>query len=221
MAAGFSLGEIAALAFTGAVSIEDGFRLAALRGRLMQEDAESRGGAMAAVLKLDAGTVEGLCSKYANVYPVNYNCPGQISVSGLRAELDEFIRDVKEAGGRAVPLKVRGGFHSPLMASASERFGAALRDVHFYKPSITLYSNCTALPYDGDFAGLLSRQIAEPVRWQAIIERMIDCGVDTFIELGPGKTLCGLIGKINGAVRTLHVEDMPSLEETLGALINA
>ncbi len=215
MTAGFSLGEIAALTYSGGVSLEDGFRLVTLRGRLMREDAEKSEGAMAAVLKLEAEAVESLCSKYPHVYPVNYNCPGQISVSGLKEELETFVSDVKAAGGRAVMLRVRGGFHSPLMLEAAESFGEALKQAAFKKPAITLYSDYTALPYSDDFVGLLSRQISGPVRWQALIENMIREGIDTFIEAGPGKTLCGLISKINGSVRTLHAEDMISLEETV------
>ncbi len=218
MAAGFSLGEVAALAYAGAVSFEDGFRLVSLRGRLMQEDAEECDGAMAAVLKLDAGEVERLCAGYKRVYPVNYNCPGQISVSGAKDELEDFIKAVKAAGGRAVPLKVKGGFHSPLMARAAERFGEALRDVSFSEPEIDLYSNYTALPYRGSYAELLSRQISGPVRWQAIIENMISRGAGVFVELGPGRTLCGLIGRIDASVCTFNVEDMKSLRETTEAL---
>ncbi|MBQ1352194.1 MAG: ACP S-malonyltransferase [Oscillospiraceae bacterium] len=213
-AAGFSLGEIAALTYTGAVSLEEGFRLVCARGRLMQEDAEAKESGMAAVLKLTPEQVEALCSQYPNVYPVNYNCPGQISVAGGREVLKDFQKAVKEAGGRAIPLKVQGGFHSPFMADAAQKFAALLEPVVFQTPQVPLYSNYTALPYTNDFRQLLSQQIVNPVRWQAIIEHMAEQGIDTFVELGPGKTLCGLIAKTCPQARVFHVEDLESLEET-------
>lgn len=213
--AGFSLGEMAALTYSGAVSFEDGFRLVCLRGELMGSDAEKADSAMAAVLKLDAEAVESLCEKYEHVYPVNYNCPGQISVSGLRSELEDFIKSVKAAGGRAVPLRVKGGFHSPFMADAAQKFGEVLKNVPIHMPRMPLYSDYTGLPYEDDYVTLLSRQICNPVRWQDIITHMIRNGVDTFIEIGPGETLCGLIKKIDTSVRTLHVEDCASLNATI------
>ena len=214
-AAGFSLGEIAALTFSQAVDFETGARLVCLRGEVMQQAAAQHETAMAAVLKLDAPTVEALCAEFTQVYPVNYNCPGQIAVSGDAAQLREFTARVKEAGGRAVPLKVSGAFHSPFMAPAAEAFGEALAQTSFSEPKLTLYSNCTGRPYDGGFAELLAKQICSPVRWQDIVTDMGVRGVDTFIELGPGKTLCGLIAKTLPQARTLHVEDAQSLQETL------
>lgn len=213
--AGFSLGEIAALTCSGAVSFEDGFRLVCLRGKLMQFNAENSDSAMAAVLKLDAEEIESLCKQFEHVYPVNYNCPGQISVSGLRTELEDFIKSVKAAGGRAVPLRVKGGFHSPFMASAAQKFEKALKKVTIEQPKIQLYSNYTGLPYVDDCAKLLSLQICNPVRWQNIVTHMIQTGVDTFIEIGPRETLCGLIKKIDASARTLPVEDCASLDEAL------
>ena len=213
--AGFSLGEIAALTYSGAVSFEEGFRLVCLRGELMRSDAEKTDSAMSAILKLDAETVESLCAQYEHVYPVNYNCPGQISISGLRSELEDFIKSVKAAGGRAVPLRVKGGFHSPFMATAAQKFGESLEKVTIRQPKIPLYSDYTGLPYEGDFVTLLSRQICNPVRWQDIITHMIQNEVDTFIEIGPGNTLCGLIAKIDNSVRILHVDDCASLSETI------
>lgn len=215
MTAGFSLGEISALTYAGVVTPEAGFRLVCRRGELMQESAEAVDSSMAAVVKLDAETVEGLCARYGQVYPVNYNCPGQISVAGLRTELPDFMKDVKAAGGRAIPLRVRGGFHSPFMENAARGFGEALAAVTLSRPAMPLYSNYTGLPYEGDYVRLLSRQICSPVRWQNIVERMVEAGADTFIELGPGKTLCGLIAKINPDVRVFHVEDERSLKETV------
>lgn len=213
--AGFSLGEVAALTFSGAVGLEDGFSLVCRRGELMQADAEQADSAMAAILKLDAQTVESLCAQYQQVYPVNYNCPGQISIAGAKAELDDFILKVKEAGGRAIPLRVKGGFHSPFMNTAAQKFSETLKSVLIHSTKIPLYSNYTGLLYEGDYATLLSRQICNPVRWQDIVTHMIQDGVDTFVELGPGKILCGLITKTDACVRTFCVEDCTSLNETV------
>lgn len=215
--AGFSLGEVSALAASGAVSVEEGFRLVSLRGELMQEEAEKTEGAMAAVLKLEAPEVEALCAAHG-VYPVNYNCPGQITVSGEKAHMPDFLSAVKAGGGRAVPLKVKGAFHSPYMAAAAERFRAALGAVAFRAPKGLLYSNKTGLPYGWAFADALADQIKSPVRWQAEIEHMLQNGFDTFVEVGPGKTLAGLIAKIDGSVRVLGVEDEETLEGAVGAL---
>lgn len=215
MTAGFSLGEISALTYSGAVSLEEGFRLVCRRGELMQEDAEKVDSAMAAVIKLTPEEVEKLCAGYEHVYPVNYNCPGQVAVAGLKDELEGFSRDVKAAGGRAIPIKVGGGFHSPFMAEAAERFLETLKGYEIKEPEVALYSDYTGKPYAGDYRELLSKQICSPVRWQTVIENMIKEGVDTFIELGPGKTLCGLIKKTDSGVRTLHVEDKASLDETI------
>ena len=215
MTAGFSLGEIAALTYSKAVTFEEGFRLVCLRGTLMQEAAQKVESGMAAILKLEATQVERLCKEYQHVYPVNYNCPGQITVAGLKEELSEFTKSVKAAGGASVPLRVKGGFHSPFMAEAAEKFKEALVSAAIMEPEIPLYSDCTGLPYEGNYVQLLSQQICSPVRWQNIVEHMIGCGADTFIELGPGKTLCGLIVKTNPNMRVFHVEDCASLNEAI------
>lgn len=218
MLAGFSLGELAALAFSGAVSAADGFRLVVRRGELMQTAAQESGSAMAAVQKLPNDKVEALCAKYKQIYPSNYNCPGQLVVAGSRAELADFIADVKAAGGRAVALAVGGGFHSPFMAPAAARFREALSKMDLKAPELPLYSNYTARPYEGDPAELLVRQMEQPVRWQETIETMIGHGADTFIEAGPGKTLCGLISRISDQAKTYHVEDRESLVQTIEAV---
>jgi [acyl-carrier-protein] S-malonyltransferase len=172
---------------------------------------------MAAVLKLSAEDVEKLAAAHG-VYPVNYNCPGQITVSGEKAKMPDFLAAVKEAGGRAVPLKVRGAFHSPYMDKAAERFRVTLDKVAFRKPKGLLYANKTGLPYGWAFAEVLADQIKSPVRWQAEVEHMIENGFGTFVEVGPGTTLSGLIGKINPNVRVLGVEDAESLEKAVDAL---
>lgn len=214
--AGFSLGEISALAFSGAVSLEEGFRLVCERGRLMQEAAGAVDSAMVAVVKLPPAQVEELAAQFDQVYPVNYNSPAQTVCAGLAASMDGFKAAVKAAGGRALPLKVAGGFHSPFMSSAARGLAAVLAPMEIGAPCCPLYSNVTALPYEeGQYKELLARQVENPVRWQTIVEHMIAAGVDTFIEVGPGKTLAGLIAKINPEVRALNVEDAASLQRTI------
>lgn len=214
--AGFSLGEISALAFSGAVSLEDGFKLVCRRGELMQEASNAADSAMVAVVKLPPEKVEELAGQFDQVYPVNYNSPAQTVCAGLSSSMDGFKAAVKAAGGRALPLKVSGAFHSPFMSSAAKGLAEVLAPMEFGTPSCPLYSNVTAQPYeDGQFKELLSRQVENPVRWQTIVENMIAAGVDTFIEVGPGKTLAGLIGKINSDVRALNVEDAESLKHTI------
>jgi len=214
MTAGFSLGEITALAYSGAVDVETGFRLVCRRGQLMQVDAEAEATAMVAVLKLDNETVKKLAAEYG-VYPVNFNCPGQISVSGKAEAIASFSSAVKVSGGRAMPLKVQGGFHSPFMSNAAGAFSKELKSVSFKPSAIPLYSNLTALPYGEDYIKSLSDQICNPVQWETIVRNMITEGVDTFIELGPGKTLCGLIGKIDATVRTYCVSDSAGVDAVL------
>lgn len=215
MAAGFSLGEIAALTYTGAVDLATGFHLVCRRGELMQAAAEEQPTAMAAVLKLPNEKVEELCGQFEQVYPVNYNCPGQVSVACAKEQLAPFSAAVKAAGGRALPLKVRGGFHSPFMASAAQGFARVLADSAVGQPQLPLYSNRTGEVYAGDPKELLSQQISSPVRWETIVRNMIAAGADTFVELGPGKTLCGLIGKIDSTVKTYAL----SGQEDLAAIL--
>lgn len=171
----------------------------------MQREAEKFDTSMAAVVKLNEETVRRLCSKYPDVYPVNFNCPGQITVSGLSEHMADFSADVKSAGGRAIPLKVRGAFHSPFMKEAARDFKAALAESSIGTPGVPLYSNMSARPYTDDIVELLSGQICSPVRWEDSVRAMIDDGVDTFIEIGPGKTLTNLIKKIDANVTAMTV----------------
>lgn len=202
--AGFSLGEVTAAAFAGIVDERSGFKLVCRRGELMQRAAEQFETFMAAVVKLSNEQVESICDRYENVYPVNYNCPGQVTVSGLTSQMADFSADVREAGGRAIPLKVKGAFHSPFMKEAAESFAGELRKCTSLNNTggtqITLYSDVTAQPYTDDIVKLLSSQICSPVRWEQIIRNMIADGVDTFVEIGPGKTLSNMIKKIDASV---------------------
>ena len=209
--AGFSLGEVSAATFADVFDLKTGFELVCKRGEYMQGAAEKHETSMAAVVKLTHEQIVELCGKYENVYPVNFNCPGQITVSGLASEMISFISDVKDAGGRAIPLKVKGAFHSPFMNDASKSFASELSKSNINKPKYKLYSNVTAREYGENIAELLSEQICSPVRWEEIIEHMIGCGIDTFIEIGPGKTLSNMIIKISSDVKVYSVSDISTV----------
>lgn len=218
MTAGFSLGEVAAVTFAGIFTTEEGFSLVTKRGEAMQAAAEQADSAMAAVLKLPNEKVEELCRMHQSVFPVNYNCPGQLVVAGLKTTLPDFLSDVAANGGRAVPLNVSGGFHSPFMESTSARLHDVLETMDVKEPTVPVYANYTAEPYTKETAKeLLTQQVAHPVRWQQTVEKMIEAGVDTFVEVGAGKTLCGLIKKTSRAVKVYNVEDA----ETLSAAVQA
>ncbi len=206
-AAGFSLGEVAAAAACGMFDLETGFRLVCKRGELMQREADRFDTSMAAVVKLTPEQVEEACGRHREVYPVNFNCPGQVTVSGLSSEMAAFFEDVKAKGGRAIPLKVKGAFHSPFMRGAAGEFAEALAQADIRETAIPLWSDMTADPYAGNAAELLSGQICSPVRWEEIIRNMISDGVRTFIEIGPGKTLCNMIRRISSDVRAVTVTE--------------
>lgn len=205
--AGFSLGEVTAATAAGIFDNETGFRLVCKRGELMQTEAEKFDTSMAAVVKLTPEQVQDVCAKYSDVYPVNFNCPGQITVSGLASQMKDFSADVKAAGGRALPLKLKGAFHSPFMNAASETFRVELENAKINKGNITLYSDLTSMPYTDDVAELLSKQICSPVLWEKIVRNMIADGFDTFIEIGPGRTLTNMIKKISADVKAQTVEE--------------
>lgn len=205
--AGFSLGEVTAATAAGIFDNETGFRLVCKRGELMQTEAEKFDTSMAAVVKLTPEQVQDVCAKYSDVYPVNFNCPGQITVSGLASQMKDFSADVKAAGGRALPLKLKGAFHSPFMNAASEAFRVELENAKINKGNITLYSDLTSMPYTDDVAELLSKQICSPVLWEKIVRNMIADGFDTFIEIGPGRTLTNMIKKISADVKAQTVEE--------------
>lgn len=206
-AAGFSLGEVTAVTYAGIFDGKTGFSLVCRRGELMQREADRFDTSMAAVVKLSDREVEELCEKYPQIYPVNFNCPGQVTVSGLTDCMPAFFADVKSAGGRAIPLKVKGAFHSPFMDGAAADFAEVLSKADASKGNITVYSDFTAQPYGDNAAGLLARQICSPVRWERVVRNMIEDGVETFVEIGPGATLCNMIKKISGEVRTYTVTE--------------
>ena len=220
VAAGFSLGEMAALTFAGSFSEKDGFSLVCRRGELMQEAAQEHPSAMAAVLKLKDETVEQLCAGFPDVYPVNYNCSGQLVVAGGTEHLDQFCELAAEAGGRAKKLAVGGGFHSPFMEQAASAYLQELLRIGVKLPRIPVYGNRTAAPYEENRETMLAEQMKNPVLWTKTVERMAADGVDTFVEVGPGKTLSGLVKRILPHAAVYRVEDAATLEETIQALRN-
>lgn len=217
--AGFSVGEISALGFSGAVSMEDAFRLVCRRGELMQDASNEVSTGMAAVVKLSPTQVEELAAAAEQVYPVNYNSDAQTVCAGLSSSMSAFRASVKAAGGRAIPLKVAGAFHSPFMHSAAVGLVDVLAPMEFGAPKYTLYSNVTAQPYEeGRYKELLSKQVENPVRWQTIVENMVAAGVDTFVEVGPGSTLTGLIKRIVPTATAINVENAETLKAAIELL---
>ena len=210
--AGFSLGEIAAIAFAGMLSYEDAFKLVCKRAELMDKAANENPGAMAAVMKISPEQVEEICAGFEKAYPVNYNSPAQTVVAASREEIDELCEKVKAVKGKAVKLAVSGAFHSPFMNTAAEGLAEYLKDIDLKEPTIPIYANATAEPYKDDYKMLISAQVNHPVKWQKSVENMISNGVDTFIEVGVGKTLTGLIKKINADVKAVNIENKEGLD---------
>ncbi len=218
--AGFSLGEIAALAYAGAYSYEDGFKIVTQRGILMQKAAEEKETSMAAVLKVDSKTVEEGCALVEGVYPVNYNSPIQTVIAGEKEGIEKFKEIMADKKCRIMDLAVAGGFHSPYMNSAAEGMKAVLSEYDIQNPKMTVYANKTALPYEENVKETIVEQIINPVKWQTTIENMVADGFDTFIETGVGKVLTGLIKKIAPEANIYNVEDAESLANTVEAVKN-
>ena len=218
MVAGFSLGEIPALAFAGAYTPETGFSIACARGRHMAKAAAATPAGMAAVVKLPNETVEELASHYEHVYPVNYNCTGQLVCAGSNEELPQFYEEVKAAGGRALPLKVGGGFHSPFMTPAATEFSKNLADFEIQTPSLPIYANLTATLYTDKVRETMCMQVNHPVLWEKTILSMAEQGVTTFIETGVGNTLQKLVEKIVPEAKAYAVETKEQLDKLLAEL---
>ncbi|WKY43105.1 ACP S-malonyltransferase [Eubacteriaceae bacterium ES2] len=209
--AGFSLGEITGLVAAGLLDLSAGFELIEKRSAAMSGATADFDAMMIAVLKLDNETVLSICQAFEMAYPVNYNCPGQLVVSLLRKDEATFLKMVKEAGGRGMPLKVSGGFHSPFMTSAMGPFEASLQAFSFKKPELPLYGNTKSLPYPQEpelIKKTVQNQISHPVLWEKTIRQMIADGYDHFIEVGPGKTLSGFMKKIDATVQCDHADDL-------------
>ena len=221
VAAGLSLGEYCALAAAGVMSDEDAIRTVRQRGILMQEAVPVGEGAMAAILALDAAAIEEVTGAMEGVWIANYNCPGQIVISGEKAAVEEACEKLKAAGAkRAVMLNVSGPFHSGMLTAAGEKLGQVLSQVELHEPQIPYVANVTAqyVKSAAEVKELLTRQVSSSVRWQQSVEAMIADGVDTFIEIGPGKTLAGFMRKISRDVKTLNVEKLEDISKVAEAL---
>ena len=221
VAAGLSLGEYGAILTAGAMSLEDVFRVVRQRGILMQK-AVPTGGAMCAVLGMDGEKIAKICEETEGIVSVaNYNCPGQIVITGEEGAVAAAAEKLKEAGARrCIPLKVSGPFHSEMLKGAGEKLAGVLVYVELKEFSMPYVTNVTA-DYVTDISEikeLLGRQVYSSVRWQQSVERMIADGVDTFIEIGPGRTLTGFLKKINKNVTGLHIEKVEELEEVVRLL---
>ena len=199
--AGHSLGEFSALVAAGALSFEDGLRLVAKRAMAMQKCCESQPGGMAAILNLDDAVVEQICAEIDGVVvAANYNCPGQLVISGADEAVNEACAKLKEAGAkRALRLPVGGAFHSPLMEAARAELEQAIAEVEFNTPICPIYQNVDAMPHTDaeSIKANLIAQLTAPVRWTQIAKNMIADGVEAFTELGPGNVLQGLIKKVD------------------------
>ena len=218
--AGFSLGELAAVAFSKTFTAQQGLLLVQKRAALMATAAEKNPGAMLAVLRMENEKVEELCSGH-ELYPVNYNCPRQLVVAGSESEIEYLQGKIKHVGGRSIKLAVSGGFHSPFMDEAAQGFALELKDVEFQPSPLPVYSNVTGEIYKGNAAELLTNQINHPVRWEKTIREMDKAGVDCFIELGPGKVLSGLVAKILPKTPVFNVETSEDIKRIKEEMIDA
>ena len=213
--AGLSLGEYGALAASGVMREEDAFAIVRKRGILMQE-AYPTGGAMSAILGIAAELIEKICEETPGIVSIaNYNCPGQIVITGEETAVLTAGEALKAAGARRViPLKVSGPFHCELLKEAGKKLGEELEKIEIQTFAIPYVTNVTAqyVTESDQIKDLLVKQVSSSVRWQQCVEQMINDGVDTFIEIGPGKTLTGFIKKINRNVKALHIEKIEDLE---------
>jgi len=219
---GHSVGEYSALAASGALSDRDAIVLVAERGRATAEAARDHPGAMAAVLGLEDAVVEELCAGIEDVWPANYNCPGQIVVSGENAAVDRLLEEAAARGARkTVKLRISGAFHSPLVGRAAERLRPALESVRFQEPATPFMSTVTAQIEPAErFVDLLVQQLTGPVKFTQSVRGLVQQGVGMFVEIGPGQVLSGLLRRCDRTLRTISVGDPESLrklQETLSA----
>jgi [acyl-carrier-protein] S-malonyltransferase len=217
---GHSVGEFAALAAAGSITIEDALALVRERGIAMAEAAAQHPGSMAAILGLEDEVVETLCRQILGVWPANYNCPGQIVVSGENLAVEECIERAQEEGARrAVKLKVSGAFHSPLVARAADRLRPAIEKVRFQEPVAPFMSTVTArLESAQRMAPLLVDQLTAPVRFTQAASELMREGVKTFVEVGPGNVLSGLVRRIDRGVKAVSVNNLSQLDKLHDAL---
>ena len=225
MVAGHSLGEFSALVAAGALPFEQGLQLVATRAAAMQSACESNPSTMAAILGLPNEKVEEICATIDDVVaPANYNCPGQTVITGEAQAVEKASEALKEAGAkRVVPLKVSGPFHSAMLIPAGEKLEKVLDTVELKKFTIPYVCNLTAdyVTSTEEIKFLLKMQISSSVRWQQSVEKMLDNGVDTFVEIGPGKTLSSFVKKINKEAKVFNVDKYDDLAKCVEELKNA
>lgn len=216
VAAGLSLGEYCALYAAGVMTEADAIATVRQRGILMQEEVPVGQGAMAAILAMDASSIEAVLADIEGVEIANYNCPGQIVISGKKASVELACEKLKAAGAkRTVMLNVSGPFHSHMLTGAGEKLGKVLENVVVHTPNIPYVANVTAgyVTEADQVKELLIKQVSSSVRWQQSMEMLLADGVDTFIEIGPGKTLAGFMKKINRAVKVLNIEKLEDVDK--------
>jgi [acyl-carrier-protein] S-malonyltransferase len=217
MAAGLSLGEYSALVAAGSLVFEDAVRLVRARAVYMQEAVPEGEGAMAAIIGLSEGDVRDICGRSSDegtVEPANFNCPGQIIISGRAAAVQKAVSLARKAGGSGIPLKVSAPFHCSLMQPAATRLKADLDEVEIRSPSIAVFANVSAgmVTSPAEIREALLRQVHMPVLWERSVREMISRGARVFVEVGPGKTLANLIRKIDRTVAVFSVNEAHSLE---------
>jgi len=221
--AGHSLGEYSALVAADVLSFTDAVKLTEKRGQFMQEAVPEGKGLMAAILGLERNKVDEICFSLQSGYasPANYNCPGQIVISGEKEAVEEAMKRAKEAGAkRALPIAVSVPSHCTLMADASRRLAELLDRIEFRNPTIPIVNNADAM-FLNDITSIkksLVHQLNSPLLWEDSIKAIADSGIEVFVEVGPGKVLSGLIKRIEPGLKVLHVEDIKSLEETVAFL---
>ena len=209
---------LCALAFAGSYTYEDGFSLTTTRGVYMGEATREAKTSMVAAVKVPSNVVEEVAAQFKHVYPVNYNCPGQVAVAGDADEIAEFSTALKERGGAALPLKVAGGFHSPYMDGAASKFASAIDAAGLADPTIPVYSNTTGKPYASPVSETLKMQMNHPVRWEDSVRAMADAGVDVFIETGVGNVLTKLIKKTLPDAKAYTADTVEACESIISEL---
>ena len=217
---GHSVGEFSALGSAQSIDVRETIRLVRERGLVMAAAARERPGSMAAILGLADEAVESLCRKIANVWPANYNCPGQLVISGETLSVDEACAEAEREGARrAIKLRVSGAFHSPLVEKAADRLRPAIERVQLVEGRAQFMSTVTARLEDArTYRELLVQQLTAPVKFTQAARELISQGVTTFVEVGPGSVLSGLLKRIDKSVRTISVSDLKSLDEATAEL---
>ncbi len=224
ISAGLSLGEYSALIYSNIISFEDGIKIVQKRGTYMQECLPEGDWSMAAILGLDEKTIENTCKKVTKgfVVPANYNCEGQVAISGEKEAVFEAMELLKQAGAkRAIELKTSGPFHTEKLKEASEKLYEALQEININSVSDKIVlKNIDALPYtnNDDIKQILAKHVINPVRFKSIIENMINSGVDTIIEIGPGKVLSGFVKKTNKEVKIYNTNDLEAFEKIIAEI---